>query len=61
MDEGIRYQDGLGRLGGQIKPKISFKSGGVSILRANGKSAKVLKEVWGAKTEWILREDPFRF
>ena len=40
MGEGIRYQGGLGSLGGQMKPKVSFKSGGVSILRANGKSAK---------------------
>ena len=42
---------------GQIKPKLSFKSGGVSILRENGKSTKVLKEVWGAKTGSVLRED----
>lgn len=42
---------------GQIEPKLSFKSGGVSILRANGKSTKILKEVWVAKTGWVLRED----
>ena len=42
---------------GQIKPKLSFKSGRLSILRTNSKSKKVLKEGWGAKTGWVLRED----